>query len=83
MRNTGVSRRLRRYRKFLSSLAQDFIEDTKYCNTCDLYTSGFLSSLAQDFIEERPIANVHHGNSSKFLSSLAQDFIEDSAISGS
>ena len=60
---------------FLSSNAQDFIEDT-ISTTYSPATRQFLSSNAQDFIEERSptgeMARVH-----VFLSSNAQDFIED------
>lgn len=36
---------------FLSSLAQDFIED--FIPRCWVKGAAFLSSLAQDFIEDR------------------------------
>ena len=38
--------------KFLSSLAQDFIEDESRRDGT-IYGRSFLSSLAQDFIEDR------------------------------
>ena len=38
--------------KFLSSLAQDFIEDRDDVS-CRLPSAEFLSSLAQDFIEDQ------------------------------
>ena len=61
---------------FLSSLAQDFIEEPtkrahRWCRR-----SKFLSSLAQDFIEESVVLIPYIGHI-EFLSSLAQDFIED------
>ena len=37
--------------RFLSSLAQDFIEDCSRRTGCR-WGRGFLSSLAQDFIED-------------------------------
>ena len=40
------------YSSFLSSLAQDFIEDPR-CKLFVWSNEGFLSSLAQDFLEER------------------------------
>ena len=60
---------------FLSSNAQDFIEDA-WCAVCCVKGGSFLSSNAQDFIEE-----AFDGESGMsdyiFLSSNAQDFIED------
>ena len=60
---------------FLSSLAQDFIEDRNSRQT-GRNKKLFLSSLAQDFIEDG--RRNHRGKGHRrFLSSLAQDFIED------
>ena len=60
---------------FLSSNAQDFIEERK-SQKKPAPASKFLSSNAQDFIEEirfvPPMERLL-----KFLSSNAQDFIED------
>ena len=61
---------------FLSSLAQDFIEEFSYNLTYEFRDRPFLSSLAQDFIEEirqKALTSIPKS----FLSSLAQDFIED------
>ena len=61
--------------RFLSSNAQDFIED-RLCMIRVRPTVAFLSSNAQDFIEERkgrPTGRIRR----RFLSSNAQDFIED------
>ncbi len=61
--------------KFLSSNAQDFIEDGSL-RVSQLLICAFLSSNAQDFIEERPAGKT--GNAIfQFLSSNAQDFIEE------
>ena len=38
---------------FLSSLAQDFIEERVTCGSSGAISSTFLSSLAQDFIEDK------------------------------
>ena len=61
---------------FLSSNAQDFIEEGR--NHMENPDTGdkFLSSNAQDFIEERTMSRwrVSH---TEFLSSNAQDFIEE------
>ena len=62
---------------FLSSLAQDFIEDGR-TSTDGTRRRSFLSSLAQDFIEEIYIA-VRSSAERRFLSSLAQDFIEEAS----
>ena len=61
--------------QFLSSNAQDFIEERRSGNT-DPRRGSFLSSNAQDFIEDyraprKPPLRI------QFLSSNAQDFIED------
>ena len=61
---------------FLSSLAQDFIEDCPIFHSSISFTCKFLSSLAQDFIEEHEKAPPP-ASAERFLSSLAQDFIED------
>ena len=45
------TRHIRRGDTFLSSLAQDFIEDIQL-DVWQSYQFEFLSSLAQDFIEE-------------------------------
>ena len=62
---------------FLSSNAQDFIEESRVSAFNVVPGCRFLSSNAQDFIEEG-----HSSNACKvptiFLSSNAQDFIEDS-----
>ena len=64
--------------RFLSSLAQDFIEGNIRLrkNTC---FDAFLSSLAQDFIEGWCRHCPSRCWRGIFLSSLAQDFIEGSA----
>ncbi len=60
---------------FLSSNAQDFIEDMT-CAQAAEHSNLFLSSNAQDFIEERWwIRRV--SPCLRFLSSNAQDFIEE------
>ena len=61
---------------FLSSNAQDFIEDGKERGHVGKGLEQFLSSNAQDFIEEnqwqqQPLVQF------AFLSSNAQDFIEE------
>ena len=65
-------------RKFLSSNAQDFIEDMprKYGR---LTRRLFLSSNAQDFIEEIAASSAPLSRR-QFLSSNAQDFIEDEVL---
>ena len=74
MRKDGASRGAAHAIRFLSSLAQDFIEDDELTDAInDLI---FLSSLAQDFIEEHG-HHAHAHETDTFLSSLAQDFIED------
>ena len=60
--------------KFLSSNAQDFIEENQWQQQ-PLVQFAFLSSNAQDFIEEHPQAQGRRAH--PFLSSNAQDFIED------
>ena len=65
--------------KFLSSLAQDFIEDFTIIAHC-CATFRFLSSLAQDFIEDNDFMNPLGRHKIAFLSSLAQDFIEESLV---
>ena len=60
---------------FLSSLAQDFIEDGR-TSTDGTRRRSFLSSLAQDFIEDLALASIHAWVQT-FLSSVAQDFIEE------
>ena len=63
---------------FLSSNAQDFIEDANFSNAFNRLML-FLSSNAQDFIED--INNKGLLSSDViFLSSNAQDFIEDDEI---
>ena len=62
--------------RFLSSPAQDFIEEATR-GTATSATVAFLSSPAQDFIEERNRQSEPVRPARKFLSSLAQDFIED------
>ena len=64
--------------QFLSSLAQDFIEDSERIDSIYEKFTEFLSSLAQDFIEEW-ISTCYYWSTWKFLSSLAQDFIEEIA----
>ena len=63
-------------REFLSSNAQDFIEDRHGWPRFTIRVPTFLSSNAQDFIEDIP-----HWTSAfvaaEFLSSNAQDFIEE------
>ena len=61
--------------RFLSSNAQDFIEDGSRTGKPYL-AMVFLSSNAQDFIEETT-TTTKPANTSSFLSSNAQDFIED------
>ena len=64
--------------QFLSSNAQDFIEDCP-CRYGSTPTPAFLSSNAQDFIEEwNRNAGAYAG--SQFLSSNAQDFIEEDPL---
>ena len=60
---------------FLSSNAQDFIEEAAIIYRPQAF-STFLSSNAQDFIEETT-TTTKPANTSSFLSSNAQDFIED------
>ena len=66
-------------RPFLSSNAQDFIEDG-ISPKHGIIEGGFLSSNAQDFIEDQfgqvYVARFHR----PFLSSNAQDFIEDDKV---
>ena len=62
---------------FLSSNAQDFIEDKIPLAWIDVQW-GFLSSNAQDFIEEQYDGQRLVGEC-LFLSSNAQDFIEEPA----
>ena len=61
---------------FLSSNAQDFIEEQRRVEPISS-GGGFLSSNAQDFIEERACTRLEIPQK-QFLSSNAQDFIEDS-----
>ena len=61
---------------FLSSNAQDFIEDDRDVDTHDENGMIFLSSNAQDFIEER-VRAASIACTRRFLSSNAQDFIEE------
>ena len=63
-------------RPFLSSNAQDFIEDRIRRSVARNAYRSFLSSNAQDFIEDMviPMTNISRRI---FLSSNAQDFIED------
>ena len=63
-------------RQFLSSNAQDFIEEIHWSDARDP-NCRFLSSNAQDFIEEITTCPVPT-SSWPFLSSNAQDFIEES-----
>ena len=63
-------------RSFLSSNAQDFIEDGCLPYEYD-ETFLFLSSNAQDFIEDVHDCSFLVSASSLFLSSNAQDFIEE------
>ena len=61
--------------KFLSSNAQDFIEDI-HTTTLHDKSCKFLSSNAQDFIEDQ--TSIENSEQSlAFLSSNAQDFIGD------
>ena len=75
LRTKSGSSAERRCSAFLSSNAQDFIEDVGPRATPRL-DLRFLSSNAQDFIEDR---GLHHLRDQivQFLSSNAQDFIED------
>ena len=50
-------RKINAAKRFLSSLAQDFIEEGRKRNNARK-ASAFLSSLAQDFIEESVRAHV-------------------------
>ena len=61
--------------RFLSSNAQDFIEEATGRSMMARRMS-FLSSNAQDFIEDATSSNGA-ARRSVFLSSNAQDFIED------
>ena len=61
--------------RFLSSNAQDFIEELGNPPTA-VTNRKFLSSNAQDFIEDATSSNGA-ARRSVFLSSNAQDFIED------
>ena len=64
------------FTKFLSSNAQDFIEERSTVRWSHRSSLEFLSSNAQDFIEDiRPLAGK--GDVEIFLSSNAQDFIEE------
>ena len=60
--------------EFLSSNAQDFIEE-KHPSPQGWKTARFLSSNAQDFIEDDWLQTSD--SYGKFLSSNAQDFIEE------
>ena len=62
--------------EFLSSNAQDFIEETSLPDLPINRRMTFLSSNAQDFIEDATSSNGA-ARRSVFLSSNAQDFIED------
>ena len=62
--------------RFLSSNAQDFIEEAQY-QPGQSYVGTFLSSNAQDFIEENTVTTGKANADRSFLSSNAQDFIED------
>ena len=64
--------------QFLSSNAQDFIEDSNTRTPVRL-EPRFLSSNAQDFIEEGGTASIMMP-AAIFLSSNAQDFIEERTI---
>ena len=46
--------------RFLSSLAQDFIEDSNSETRSSRICETFLSSLAQDFIEEMVSKEAEH-----------------------
>ena len=61
---------------FLSSNAQDFIEEPRFWPT-RCWDDIFLSSNAQDFIEDSTRWTISLV-SCRFLSSNAQDFIEES-----
>ena len=61
---------------FLSSNAQDFIEDISITDADGRGLWLFLSSNAQDFIEESSTKQTNYCKET-FLSSNAQDFIED------
>ena len=61
--------------QFLSSNAQDFIEEPATCRAIS-WRAGFLSSNAQDFIEDRT-GTPSSTTKASFLSSNAQDFIEE------
>ena len=65
---------------FLSSNAQDFIEDLPRI-PFTVPQNPFLSSNAQDFIEEFRRIGLNTCLSTPFLSSNAQDFIEDGSPS--
>ena len=55
---------------FLSSLAQDFIEEESQATNCTTGRISFLSSLAQDFIEDgRELAGCHGRSAIPELSS--------------
>ena len=60
---------------FLSSNAQDFIEDLQNTGLTSAHNK-FLSSNAQDFIEDLQNTGLTSAHN-KFLSSNAQDFIEE------
>ena len=64
-------------RPFLSSNAQDFIEEHPQAQGRRAHP--FLSSNAQDFIEDR-CSNCPDVTEAPFLSSNAQDFIEESSM---
>ena len=64
---------------FLSSNAQDFIEDEE-ADRVFAVNGQFLSSTAQDFIEESRKQKHVKARQAEFLSSNAQDFIEDGAV---
>ena len=75
MRSDRHRRKRRPSLPFLSSLAQDFIEEVTSA-AVRASRQQFLSSLAQDFIEEYWTRKTIV-DSVSFLSSLAQDFIEE------
>ena len=67
----------RRLRRFLSSNAQDFIEESIRSIRFPPIRR-FLSSNAQDFIEDRTL-RLKRRKQDRFLSSNAQDFIEETS----
>ena len=64
--------------QFLSSNAQDFIEESTSTHRKSIWTR-FLSSNAQDFIEDAWF-EAAHPRAHQFLSSNAQDFIEEVSV---